>query len=233
MESTVVITGAAGALGRAVVEAFLKRGARLALIERERAILEQAFPQLAQDPRHLLLAADVTSEETMAQAAKEILAATGRVDAVAHIAGGFTMGETVATLSRATWEQMLNLNAWSFVAVAKAFVEPIRAAGGGAIVAVSARGAMTGAAKMSAYAVSKSALQRLVESLSAEVRDAGIRVNSVAPSTIDTPANRTAMPKADYSRWVPPADLAETIAFLASPAAASIHGQHLVVAARA
>jgi NAD(P)-dependent dehydrogenase (short-subunit alcohol dehydrogenase family) len=85
---------------------------------------------------------------------------------------------------------------------------------------------------MSAYCAAKSALQRLVESLSAEVRENNIRVNSVAPSIIDTPANRAAMPDADHSRWVPTAHLAETIAFLTSDAAASIHGQHLVVAAR-
>jgi NAD(P)-dependent dehydrogenase (short-subunit alcohol dehydrogenase family) len=127
---------------------------------------------------------------------------------------------------------MMNLNAWSFIATTKPFIEPMKKAGGGAIVAVTARGAQSGAAQMSAYAASKSALQRLVESLSAEVRDAGIRVNSVAPSIIDTPANRSAMPDADHARWVPPQHLAETIAFLTSPGAASIHGQHLIVAAQ-
>jgi NAD(P)-dependent dehydrogenase (short-subunit alcohol dehydrogenase family) len=230
-EPTVVITGAAGALGRAVVAAFLARKARLALVDMERGLLEKAFPQPASDTRHLLLAADVTSESSMAQAAKEILAKTGRVDALIHIAGGFTMGESVFTLSRQTWDHMLNLNGWSFVATVKPFVESMKATGG-SIVAVTARAASAGAAQMSAYCAAKSALQRLVESLSAEVRDSNIRVNSVAPSIIDTPANRAAMPDADHSRWVPTAHLAETIAFLTSDAAASIHGQHLVVAAR-
>ncbi len=231
-ESTVVITGAAGALGRAVTAAFLSRKARLVLIDRERKLLEQAFPQLASDSRHLLLAADVTSESSMAQTAKEIFAKMGRVHSLVHVAGGFTMGESVFTLSRETWDQMMNLNAWSFIVTAKPFVAPMKAAGGGSIVAITARAALSGAAQMSAYCASKSALQRLVESLSAEVREDGIRVNSVAPSVIDTPANRAAMPGADASRWVPTEHLAETIAFLTSDAAASIHGQHLIIAAR-
>jgi NAD(P)-dependent dehydrogenase (short-subunit alcohol dehydrogenase family) len=230
-EPIVVITGAAGALGRAAVTAFLAREARLALVDMDRGLLEKAFPQLASDSRHLLLAADVTSESSMAQTAKEILAKTGRVDSLVHIAGGFTMGESVFTLSRQTWDHMLNLNAWSFVATVKPFVESMKGSGG-SIVAVTARAASAGAAQMSAYCAAKSALQRLVESLSAEVRENNIRVNSVAPSIIDTPANRAAMPDADHSRWVPTAHLAETIAFLTSEAAASIHGQHLVVAAR-
>lgn len=98
-----------------------------------------------------------------------------------------------------------------------------------AIVAVSARAAARGEANMAAYCAAKSALQRLVESLSAEVREHGIRVNSVAPSIIDTPANRQAMPDADPSRWVSREGLAGTLAFLLSDAARDIHGTHLVV----
>jgi NAD(P)-dependent dehydrogenase (short-subunit alcohol dehydrogenase family) len=138
------------------------------------------------------------------------------------------MGEAVSELSRETWDAMMTLNAWSFIALSRAVVPHMRVRGG-AIVAVSARAAARGEANMAAYCAAKSALQRLVESLSAEVREHGIRVNSVAPSIIDTPANRQAMPDADPSRWVSREGLAGTLAFLLSDAARDIHGTHLVV----
>ncbi len=225
MNRTVVITGAAGALGRVVARHFLDQGERLVLLDREPALLQTAFADLDGAAGHQLLAADVTDEAAMAQA----LAAVGEIDVLVHAAGGFTMGETVAELSRATWEQMLTLNAWSFVASARAVVPRMAERGQGRIIAVSARAAAQGAAGMAAYVAAKSALQRLVETLSAEVREQGIAVNSVAPSIIDTPANRQAMPDADPARWVAPQTLAETIAFLASEAGAAIHGQHLAV----
>lgn len=226
MKPTVVITGAAGALGRAVARHFLDQGARLVLLDREAALLQSAFPGLDEAGGHRLLAGDVTDEAQMAQ----LLGLVADIDVLVHVAGGFTMGEKVAELSRATWEHMLALNAWSFVACARAVVPGMAARGRGRIIAVSARAAARGAAAMSAYVASKSALQRLVETLSEEVRDQGIAVNSIAPSIIDTPANRQAMPDADPARWVAPATLAESIAFLASQAGASIHGEHLVVA---
>jgi NAD(P)-dependent dehydrogenase (short-subunit alcohol dehydrogenase family) len=126
---------------------------------------------------------------------------------------------------------MMNLNAWSFVAVTKAFVPQMLGDGAGKIVAVSAASAARGAAHMAAYVASKSALQRLVEALSHEVRAKGINVNSVAPTIMDTPANREAMPDADHSAWVSTAVAARTIAFLTSDAALSVHGQHVVVGA--
>ncbi|MFA7540651.1 MAG: SDR family NAD(P)-dependent oxidoreductase [Lysobacterales bacterium] len=132
-------------------------------------------------------------------------------------------------MSRATWEHMLALNAWSFVAAARAVVPGMVERGQGRIIAVSARAAAQGAAGMAAYVAAKSALQRLVETLSAEVREQGIAVNSIAPSIIDTAANRQDMPDADPARWVAPVTLAETIGFLASEAGGAIHGQHLVV----
>lgn len=228
-DNTVLITGAAGALGRATVAAFRSDGARLVLVDREVSLLRAAFPDLANDPRCLLLAADVTETASMQHAASVAVQDFGRIDALVHIAGGFTMGEGVHELTRETWDRMVNLNAWSFVACAHAVVPHMRAAGHGRIMAISARSAARGEAKMSAYIAAKSALQRLVESLSAEVREHGISVNSVAPSIIDTPANRADMPDADPARWVAPETLAATLVFLASDAGAAIHGQHVVV----
>ncbi len=228
-DHTVLITGAAGALGRAAVATFRAQGSRLVLVERDVSLLHAAFPELTNDARCLSIAADVTDRASIQHAVGVAVQDFGRIDALVHIAGGFTMGEGVHELSREAWDGMMNLNAWSFVACAHAVVPHMRAAGHGQIVAISARSAVRGEAGMSAYIAAKSALQRLVESLSAEVKEHGINVNSVAPSIIDTPANRAAMPDADPARWVPAETLARTLAFLVSPAAASIHGQHVVV----
>lgn len=224
----VVITGAAGALGRAVVQHFLDRGARVALIDHRMAHLTGAFPGL-DNSQHLLVEADVTSVAAMADAARGILSTFKRVDALIHIAGGFEMGDAVHALDRAAWDRMMNLNAWSFVAVTQALVPSMIERKSGGVIAVSAKTASRGLAAMSAYIASKSALQRLVEASAAELLTHGIRVNSIAPSVLDTPANRSAMPNADPAGWVSTGVAAETIGFLASPAAAALHGQHLTL----
>ena len=226
--SHVVITGAAGALGRAVVQRFLGEGARLALIGHSDKQLADAFPGL-DNSRHLLIAADVTSESSMQAAAGQIVQAFQRVDTVVHVAGGFEMGAAVHTLERASWDRMMNLNAWSFVAVAQAFAPSMIERKAGSMIAVTAKVAGRGVASMSAYIASKSALQRLVEAMAAELSPHGIRVNSIAPSVLDTAANRQAMPDANPADWVSTDVAAQTVAFLASPAAQALHGQHLTL----
>ena len=228
---TVVVTGAAGALGQAVVQHFLAEGANLALINRDDAQLRTAFPGLGGAGRHQLIAADVTSEASMHAAALRILGHFERVDVLVHVAGGFEMGEPVHGLTRASWDRMMDLNAWSFVAVTRDLVPHMLENGRGRVIAVSARAAERGQAAMAAYGASKSALQRLVEALDKEVAPRGISVNSIAPTIMDTPANRRAMPQADRSTWVPTAVAARTIGFLASDAGGWVHGQHLVVGA--
>jgi len=224
----IVITGAAGALGRAVTQHFLDQGARLALLEHDADRLAQAFPGL-DNSRHLLLAADVASAVSVQGAAAQILQTFGAVDAVVHIAGGFEMGPPVHALDRAAWERMMDLNAWSFAAVAQAFAPAMIERGSGAFVAVTAKSASRGVANMAAYCASKSALQRLVESAAAELAPHGIQVNSIAPSVLDTPANRQAMPDANPAEWVSTTVAAQTIAFLAGSGAQALHGQHLVL----
>jgi NAD(P)-dependent dehydrogenase (short-subunit alcohol dehydrogenase family) len=224
----VVVTGAAGALGRAVVQHFLAQGARLALINHRADRLAEAFPGL-DNSQHLLLQGDVTSAEDMSAVASQAQKAFGRIDALIHIAGGFEMGEATHALTRASWNRMMDLNAWSFVAVTQAVLPLMIAQGAGRIVAVTAKAAARGAPGMAAYIASKSALQRLVEAMAAEAAPHGVAVNSVAPSVLDTPANRQAMPNANPADWVSTSDAAQTIAFLASPAAAALHGQHLTL----
>lgn len=224
----IVVTGASGALGKAVAQHFLAQGARLALLGHSEALLADAFPGL-HNSAHLLIATDVTSAAQMKTSAQQIVDAFQHVDAVVHIAGGFEMGEAVHELSRGMWDRMMDLNAWSFVAVTQAFVPSMQARGAGRVVAVSAKSASRGAARMAAYIASKSALQRLVEAMAAELAPQGISVNSIAPSVLDTPANRQAMPDANPADWVSTVVAAETIAFLVSGGAAALHGQHLTL----
>ncbi|WP_438999313.1 SDR family NAD(P)-dependent oxidoreductase [Variovorax beijingensis] len=226
--SHVVITGAAGALGRAVVQHFLEQGARLALVDHRADRLAEVFPGL-DNSQHLLLAGDVTSAADMTELASQALKAFGRIDALVHIAGGFEMGEATHALTRASWDRMMNLNAWSFVAVTQAVLPSMIEHGAGRIVAVTAKVAARGLPAMAAYIASKSALQRLVEAMAAEAAPHGVAINSVAPSVLDTPANRQAMPNANPAEWVSTAVAAQTIGFLASPAAAALHGQHLTL----
>jgi NAD(P)-dependent dehydrogenase (short-subunit alcohol dehydrogenase family) len=226
----VLITGAAGALGRAAVAAFAARGDRLILVDRDRAGLVAAFPKLEADGRSLLLAGDVTDADAMAGLVAAAAEAGAVPEVLVHVAGGFEMGPAVHELDRASWQRMLDLNAWSRVACARAVVPAMLAAGRGRVIAVTARSAGQGEAHKGAYIAAKSALQRLVETLSLEVRERGIAVNSIAPSVIDTAANRAAMPDADPARWVSPDTLAQCLLFLASDAGGAIHGEHLVVA---
>jgi NAD(P)-dependent dehydrogenase (short-subunit alcohol dehydrogenase family) len=226
--SHIVITGASGALGKAVAQHLLAQGARLALLGHSAEQLAEAFPGL-HNSAHLLVEADVTSADAMNDSARQIVEAFQHVDAVVHIAGGFEMGEAVHELARGTWDRMMDLNAWSFVAVTQAFLPAMRDRSKGRVVAVTAKSASRGAAHMAAYIASKSALQRLVEAMAAELAPQGIAVNSIAPSVLDTPANRLAMPDADPADWVSTAVAAQAVAFLLSEGAAALHGQHLTL----
>jgi NAD(P)-dependent dehydrogenase (short-subunit alcohol dehydrogenase family) len=223
---TVMITGAAGHLGRAVAAAFAERGARLVLLDRHAASLEEAF---GTDAASALVAADLLDRRQARAALDTAVARFDRVDVLCHVAGGFRMGEAVHETTDATWEFLFDVNARTLVNVAHAVVPHMVERGGGKIVAVGAHAAQKGVAGMGAYCASKSALVRLVEALSAELREKQVNVNCVLPTIIDTPDNRAAMPDADPARWVAPQALADTIAFLASDAARAIHGAALPV----
>jgi NAD(P)-dependent dehydrogenase (short-subunit alcohol dehydrogenase family) len=223
----VVVTGAAGNLGRAVAKAFARDGARLVLVDREANALQTAFaaalPEALCLPVNLLARAEV---ESMAAQAVERF---GRIDALCNLAGGFRMGEAVHETGEETWDLMMDLNVATLLNTARAVVPRMLAQGGGAIVNVAAGAALRGGAHMGAYAAAKSAVIRLTESMSAELRTRGINVNCVLPSILDTPENRQAMPDADPANWVAPQDLASVIRFLASPAARAVHGAGLPV----
>jgi NAD(P)-dependent dehydrogenase (short-subunit alcohol dehydrogenase family) len=219
---TVVVTGAAGNLGRAVAAAFAARGANLALLDRSDELLHNAFG--GGDERRLLAAVDLLDAAQVAAAVRKIADRFGRIDALANIAGGFRMGEAVHETTDATWNFLMDLNVRTLLNAARAVVPRMLEAGGGRIVNVGAASALKGAALMGAYVASKSAVIRLTETMALELREKNINVNCVLPSIIDTPENRAAMPDADPKRWVAPQALADVIVFLASDAARAVHG---------
>ncbi len=218
---TVMITGAAGHLGRAVAAHFAQSGARLVLLDRQAESLHSAF---GADTGHLQLAADLLDVSELQAALASAVARYKKIDVLCHLAGGFRMGEAVHETSDATWELMFDINARALVNIAKVVVPHMIEHGGGRIVTVGAFAAQKGAAHMGVYSASKSSVIRLTEAMSAELKERNVNVNCVLPTILDTPDNRAAMPEADPARWVAPRALAEVIGFLASDAARAIHG---------
>ncbi len=219
---TVLVTGAAGNLGRVLANAFAERGANLVLVGLRRDSLERTFG--AGDERHLLVPANLLDQAQVDAAAQAAIQRFKRIDVLCNIAGGFRAGTPVHETSDETWNLMFDLNARTVLHAVRAVVPGMIANGGGKIINVGAYAAQRGVAQMGAYVAAKSAVIRLTETMAAELREKGINVNCVLPTVIDTPENRAAMPNADPSRWVAPADLARTIVFLASDDACAIHG---------
>ena len=224
---TVIVTGAAGNLGRAVVDAFASGGAHFVLVALHNKTLAEHFQH--EDEHNLFVAADLREQAQANAVADAAIARFGRIDVLCNLAGGFRMGERVHETSDETWNFLFDLNARSVLHMARAVVPRMLANGGGKIVNVGAQAAQKGVANMGAYCASKSVVMRLTEAMAAELRERGINVNCVLPTIIDTPENRHAMPDADPSRWVAPADLARIIVFLASSAARAIHGASIPV----
>jgi NAD(P)-dependent dehydrogenase (short-subunit alcohol dehydrogenase family) len=232
-DRVVLITGATGELGPHVARAFADTGARLAVTARKLGEAEAllASLQLGSD-RGLPHAVDVTQAESVAGWVAAVQARWGRADVLVNLAGGYKPGSQVQDLTEADLDFMFSLNARSAFLTCRAVLPLMLAQGGGKIVNIGAKAALQAGRKSTAYAISKSAVLRLTEALSAEVREQNINVNAVMPSTIDTPANRAAQPNADTSKWVAPADLAAVIVFLASDAAKAIHGAAVPVYGR-
>ena len=224
---TVLVTGAAGNLGQAVAAAFARQGARLVLLGRSVDSLKATFGE-AGDNR-LYVAADLLDGPQVAAALAAAVQRFGRIEVLCNLAGGFRMGDAVHETADSTWDFLMDINARTLLNMAKSVVPHMLESGGGKIVNVGAFGAQRGAARMGAYAASKSSVIRLTESMAAELREKNINVNCVLPTVIDTPENRAAMPDADPSRWVAPTDLASVIVFLASDAAKAVHGAALPV----
>jgi NAD(P)-dependent dehydrogenase (short-subunit alcohol dehydrogenase family) len=219
---TVVITGAAGALGAALAQAFAGFGANLALIDLQQSQLERTYPEANQ--RQLLLPVNLLDAAQVRDAAAKAVQRFQRIDVLCNIAGGFRMGSPVHETSDEDWQFLFDINVRTMLNAVRAVVPKMIEQGGGSIINVGANSAQKGVAQMGAYCAAKSVVIRLTEAMSAELREKNINVNCVLPSIIDTPANRAAMPGADTSRWVAPQALASAIVFLASDAAHAMHG---------
>jgi NAD(P)-dependent dehydrogenase (short-subunit alcohol dehydrogenase family) len=232
-DRVVLITGATGDFGPHVVRAFAQTGVRLAPTGRKLDGVEALVRDLGlSSDQTLPYAADVTDAASVAAWVEAVKQKWGRADVLVNIAGGYKLGKPVHEMEEADWDFMLNLNARSAFLTCRAVMPIMLAQESGKIINVGAKAALAAGRKSTAYAVSKAAILRLTEALSAEVREKNINVNSVIPSTIDTPGNRTAQPEADTSKWVKPEDLAAVILFLASEAANAIHGAHIPVYGR-
>jgi NAD(P)-dependent dehydrogenase (short-subunit alcohol dehydrogenase family) len=227
-----VVTGAAGNLGRAVAQAFAGQGVGVALVDRDGAALAAAQSELPAGSVSAVFAADLLKPDAVAELAGRVGERFGRVDILANIAGGFTMGPPLHETSDHVWDFMFDINARSVFHACRAFVPALLQHAGGRIVNVAARAALEGKAHMVPYCASKASVITLTEGLAAELKGSGVNVNCVLPGTLDTPQNRAAMPDQDFGLWVPPAALADVILFLASDASRCVTGAAIPVYGR-
>lgn len=223
----VAVTGAAGNLGRAVSVRFAREGASLVLIDIDAQRAAALAEELPGD--HLGMAVDLLDEAAVQAAVARIVGEFGSIDVAVALAGGFAMGPKVHETEAAGWERMHRLNLGTLLPLLAAVTPGMIAQGSGRIVTVGAHAALKGMPGMGPYCAAKSAVMRVTESAAAELRGHGINVNGVLPTILDTPENRSAMPKADPAKWVAPDDLAAVIAFLASDDARAMHGALLPV----
>jgi NAD(P)-dependent dehydrogenase (short-subunit alcohol dehydrogenase family) len=232
-ERVVVVTGAAGHLGAAVVARLLDEKARLVAVDLEAEGLLRRFPRLAESTDHLVAApVDLTDPDALAGWVKSALERWGRIDALLNLAGGYQGGHPLHQAGAGEWDQMMDRNARSVFHACRAVIPWMIERKSGRIVNVASRAALHGGPMVALYAASKAVVVRLTESLAEELKDQGITVNCVLPGIIDTPPNREAMPGADRQRWVSPEEIAEVILFLASDRARAVTGAALPIVGR-
>jgi len=230
MAATVLVTGGTGGLGRAVTARFLDAGWRVVapwIVPGERDAIA------ARDGLELV-EADLFDVAGVRAVVDQAAADPDRpLQAVVNLVGGFAAGGKVHETPVEEFEDQLRLNLRATYLVSQAALPHLVSAGGGAITAVSSRAALRPFAGAAGYVTSKLAVLGLVDSLAAEYRDDGVRVNAVLPSVIDTPGNRAGQPDADHSRWVAPDQIAGVVLFLSGPDATAVSGAHVPVYGRA
>ena len=227
--NVVLVAGGTGGLGRAVSLAFLDESARVVVTyrsEKEFSALKQSIGAQTSPSGYQV---DVTDEAAVGRLVNDILAAGGRLDVMVNAVGAYAGGTALWQTDPGVFERMMALNLRSGYVLSKHVVPQMLKQGSGSIVSVSSRAAVDHAAGAAAYAASKAASVALFDSLAADLKGTGVRVNSVLPSVIDTDANRKAMPDADFSKWPKPEDIAKVIIFLCSEDAKLIHGASVPV----
>jgi NAD(P)-dependent dehydrogenase (short-subunit alcohol dehydrogenase family) len=224
-DKVVLVAGGTGGLGRAVSLAFLEEGARVVVTYREQKEFDALKSEVgANDPSIVGHRVDVTDETAVRQLLDKVLADSGRLDVLVNTVGGYAGGVNLWELETKVFDQMLALNLRSGYALSRAAIPAMLKQKHGAIVNVASRAALDHGAGVAAYAASKAAALALMDSLAAEVKGTGVRVNSILPSIIDTEVNRKAMPGADFAKWPKPQEIARVILFLCSDDAKVIHG---------
>jgi NAD(P)-dependent dehydrogenase (short-subunit alcohol dehydrogenase family) len=229
-DKVALVTGVSheGQVGQAVAKALAANGATLAICARTQSNVEARAAELRQGGAKVLpVAASLTDENDVQRVVEETLKAYGRVDILVNLAGGLTLYKPALEVSLEEWTRELDNNLLSAFLVARAIFPHMAKAGGGAVVNFARAGLPQ--ANMVAYNCAKAGIEALTRTLALEGRDAAIRVNAVAPGLVDTASNVAAMKPKDTSRWAKRDEIAETVVFLASPAAAGITGQVIAV----
>jgi NAD(P)-dependent dehydrogenase (short-subunit alcohol dehydrogenase family) len=224
----IIVTGAAGNVGSALAKLLASRGARVAAVDTVKDRLDTVVTTLEGGDHLALSEHDLTDFAASEALIARVQSTCGRLDGVGTTVGGFAMAK-IADAELDQWDAMFNQNVKTTWNIYRAAVPAMRRVGGGALVGIGSAAGLRGSGQMAAYSATKSAVMRLTESLADELRSDHIRVNAVLPTTIDTPQNREAMPKADMSRWVRPSEVAEAMAFLLSDAASGVTGALLPV----
>jgi len=221
---TAIVTGGAGALGRAVVASFQDAGASVVVVDRA-----EPLESWEATDRLLPVAADLLDEADVARMAVTARDRFGRIDALICLAGGFFGDTPIVDTPPTRLREQFELNLLSVYTCVHALLPGMVADGGGAIIGVGSRPAVRAVPGAVAYAVAKLGVIKLMESIAEEYREQGIRANAVIPSIIDTPANRRSMPDADFRRWVQPDQIAAVLRFLVSDDGAVISGAAIPV----
>ncbi|MGM4985849.1 MULTISPECIES: SDR family NAD(P)-dependent oxidoreductase [Rhizobium] len=223
-EPVVMVTGAAGNLGRAVVHELVANRYLLVCVERGFEALERLSANVGQPSDMVHLSGiDLTDADACKGAVDRTLEKFGRIDALVNTVGGFETGP-VSEAGIDQWDRLFRMNAQTAYTISAAVLQPMQQAGYGRIVHISAAPGLKAGANQAAYAASKGAVIRLTEAIAAENRDNRISANCILPGTIDTPQNRAAMPNAKTDSWVQPGDIAKLIGFLVSPAGGVVTG---------
>lgn len=214
----VLVTGASGGLGTHVTQAFLDAGALV--IGTSRKIRQSDFPRA----EFTAIPGEISSQASAKALIDAVVARFGRLDVLVQTVGGFAGGQSVSDTDDATFQRMFDINVNSFLHILRASIPILRKSGNGRIIAIGSRAAVEPGAGMGAYSASKAAMVSLVKTVAAENRDVRMTANVILPGTMDTPANRIAIPGADTSKWVQPGNVASLSVWLAGDDAKDITG---------
>lgn len=219
----VMVTGANGGLGTSVTQAFLDAGATVVGTSRKIQQSEFMSADFAAVP------AEITNSQGAESLLDQVVRRYGRLDVLAHTVGGFAGGSPVAETDDATFQQMFDVNLNATFYLLRASIPVLRKSGNGRIIAIGSRAAVEPGANVGAYSASKAAMVSLIKTIALENRDAGMTANVILPGTMDTPANRKAIPDADFSKWVRPATVASLMVWLAREAGKDVNGAAIPV----